>query len=326
MLRKPLGIVACIALIAVGAASLARADEDIADPEVAAALHDCVTQAFDSVAADRQFESCSVVIGHTELNPAQRSVAFAWRGWIESVRKDLPKAMADFDSSLDLDRNYVWALAARATSLVNSGKSDQAIPDYDRAIELRPDDPRLLVGRGVAYGDLKQYDLGLADFDRALAVAPTDEEAMSYRALTLAHKHDFAGAIKGYDQALAVATKLRGVILSKRCAAKVQSGDLDGGMVDCKAALEIDPGNADFLSSRGYAYLKMKNLTLAFADFDDAVRLDPGDPYALYARGVAWIYLGQEKRGREDISAAERLKPGIGAELAVVDIAVPSNP
>jgi tetratricopeptide (TPR) repeat protein len=314
-------IVLALVIVAVGGRAPALGQDH--DPEFAA----CVGPATNATALGAKRRSCSAVIERKEETSRKRALAYGARGWI-ALGTDSSKAIADFDSALELDQNSVLALQGRATAFLNSGQSERALPDFDRAIEIMSQAPPMLlahlhVGRGDAYNNLKRYDKGVADFDQALALNPANDEAMNDRAWALVRMGKLDEAIEGYDAALKIATGLRGMVLANRCEAKAIAGDIDAAIADCDAGLTIEPGNSDRLASRGFAKLHGKQYAAAIEDYDAALRLNSKSAYALFQRGVARVAIGQNEAGLSDMAAAERLQPSIRAYLEELGIRAP---
>jgi tetratricopeptide (TPR) repeat protein len=285
----------------------------------------CVGQFAIGSTAEFRLDSCSAVIERKNEVPEKIVAALSTRGWIELSGGDHSKAIADFDAALKLNTSFDWALVGRAAAYLNSDRADQAISDYDQLIARHPNDPRLLVGRGDAYNNIKQYDRGIADFDRALVLAPRDEEAMNDRAWALVRQGKFIDAIRGYDAAALVSGEFHSLVLGNRCEAKAMIGEIDAALVDCNAALKLEPGKSNYLEMRGFANLKGERLPAAIADYEAALAADASDSFALFGRGIARLRIGQRAAGQADIAAAEKMQPKTRANMAELGITIPSD-
>ena len=58
-----------------------------------------------------------------------------------------------------------------------------------------------------------------------------------------------------------------------------QKGDIAGAIVDFTAAIKIDPNKARFFRSRADAYAAKGNSESAFADYETALEIDPKDKF-----------------------------------------------
>ena len=76
------------------------------------------------------------------------------------------------------------------------------------------------------------------------------------------------------------------------------------------------PGDAEFLDSRGFTYLKMRQLPQALADYDASLKATPRQPAALFGRGVVRRQMGDVPGGDADIAAAIALDATVAGQLA----------
>ena len=76
------------------------------------------------------------------------------------------------------------------------------------------------------------------------------------------------------------------------------------------------PGNADFLDSRGFTYLKMRRLPQALADYDASLKIAPRQAAALFGRGVVRRQMGDVSGGDADIAAATAIDGTVARQLA----------
>lgn len=107
------------------------------------------------------------------------------RGEDYSGARDYDRAIADYNTAIELKPNYAEAYNDRGFAYYLKGNPDykRAIADYSRAIELRPDYPKAYNNRGVAYmaggyGAAKS----VPDFDRAIELKPDFRYAYINRA------------------------------------------------------------------------------------------------------------------------------------------------
>jgi tetratricopeptide (TPR) repeat protein len=68
--------------------------------------------------------------------------------------------------------------------------------------------------------------------------------------------------------------------------------------------------------SRGFTYLKMRQLPEALADYDAALKVDPGQATALFGRGVVRRQMGDVSGGEADIAAAIAIDASVAGRLA----------
>ena len=101
-------------------------------------------------------------------------------GMMEALQSDHVRTARAFGLS-------PWRVVIRHGRVVrkNLGK---AIADYDRVIQLAPQDADTYNNRGNAYRELKEYQKAISDYDRALQLDPNytlakDNRELAYRLL-----------------------------------------------------------------------------------------------------------------------------------------------
>lgn len=118
---------------------------------------------------------------------------------------------------------------------------------------------------GSIYDRQKKYDLAEQQFKKVLAADPLNADAFNYLGYMLAN---------------------RGV-------------ELDQSVNYIKKALQIEPQNAAFLDSLGWAYFKMARYDLALPPLEKAAKMLSTDPTVLDHLGNVYLKLGKEKEAAE---------------------------
>jgi tetratricopeptide (TPR) repeat protein len=285
----------------------------------------------------------------TELNPNDAR-AYAERGYVRTTMWKYEEAVADFDTSLRLDRGLILQpIAAEAYLWTGwdqgeSGDYERAVELLDRAIEIDPALPNSYVHRGVALTFLGQYARAVADFDRAIDLLPEDASLYVHRGYALGEMGQPARAISDFNHAIALGDRDANSYVN-RGAAFTDLGEFDRALADLTHAIELEPTNAIIHMNRGYTYAEMgeyltaladfneairldpelayayvhranahftlEDFAAAFRDFDRAVMIDPDDAWAYYNRGAAYCRLGRQERAREDFEKAIDLSPDL---------------
>ena len=121
----------------------------------------------------------------TFATPGSRAGAefYLRRGEDFSGVHDYDRAIADYNTAIQLKPDYAEAYNDRGFAYYLKGDAERAIADYSRAIALRPNYPKAYNSRGVVYmshgyGGAK----AVADFDRAIALKPDFRYAYINRA------------------------------------------------------------------------------------------------------------------------------------------------
>jgi tetratricopeptide (TPR) repeat protein len=111
--------------------------------------------------------------GHYELGQAERS-------------RDPEKAIEQFNQALQIDPDYVPALAARAAIRNQQARPEEALTDLEKAARLRPDDAVTLDRLGQTYQALDRTEDAVKILRRAAELAPGDSKTLLHFARALA--------------------------------------------------------------------------------------------------------------------------------------------
>jgi tetratricopeptide (TPR) repeat protein len=101
---------------------------------------------------------------------------------------------------------------SRGRAYLKKGRGDQAMADFEKAIGIEPEAPAAYGNLGLIYYDMRRYDLALANFSKAIELAGPDAHAVDYL---------------------------------RRGVAYEASGERDKAIADYRAALKLDPGDAE---------------------------------------------------------------------------------
>lgn len=246
----------------------------------------------------------------------------ARRGAANASRGDLAAADADLTRAIALDPKSAAYLRQRARVRLQQRRPALARGDLDAALQLAPDDVDALTLRA---------ELRLSEGDRPGASADLDAAAKASPnagRLDFAHLYTelerFPQAVAQYDRWIALHPEDVALAAARngRCWTRAQGGiELDKALVDCNAAVRMQPGVANLLDSRGLVRLRRGELALAIADYDAALKLQPKIAWSLYGRGVAKERLGRKAEGEADIAAAKALAPKLPDRAAALGIA-----
>jgi tetratricopeptide (TPR) repeat protein len=221
------------------------------------------------------------------------------------ARRDRAAARRDFEQAI-----------ARAPA---GSRSDWLATDYVELAHLQFQDRQYddalascaaALGRWPDYAPahLRRAETLLAQAKEAAHAAGTARMAPLRRAeIRRAEERYYREAGEALDRYLrretsdAVACRTRGVI-------HLRLGRHREAVEAFGSALKLKP-DADTLSLRGWAYLKLDAAQMALPDFEEALRLQPAHVQALCGRGYARVCLGYLKDGLEDAERALAAAP-----------------
>jgi len=115
---------------------------------------------------DLRIDGCTRVLNDGKEPPPHQAIAYNLRGGAWLIKRDLDRAIADFDQAIRLNPEYAAAYYSRGTARDQKGDSDGAIADFDRAIGLDGTLAEACNNRGsVRLFWKRDRDRAIADFD-----------------------------------------------------------------------------------------------------------------------------------------------------------------
>ena len=82
---------------------------------------------------------------------------------------ELDKAIAEYNSALEINPEFIEALGSRGSAYVEKGQYEKGIENYSKIIELDPQNNLALWQRSTAYILNKQYQKAINDCETALS-------------------------------------------------------------------------------------------------------------------------------------------------------------
>src|SRR6266852_3068097 len=137
-----------------------------------------------------------------ELSLEDQAIAFYNRGVTWEKKKELERAIADFNEAIRLNPHYVPAFYDRGVTWEKKKDYDRAIADYNEAIRLNPKYALAFNNRGIAWGEKKDYDRAIADYNEAIKLNPKGALAFNNRGNAWYEKKDYDRAIADYSEAI----------------------------------------------------------------------------------------------------------------------------
>ena len=164
--------------------------------------------------------------------------AYFNRGVAKAELGKYADAIANFDTAIQRDPDFMEAYFNRGSTKAELGKYSEAITDFDTAIQLNPKNVRSYNDRGVAKAELGRYVEAITDFDTAIQRDP--ENVRSYQ---------------------------------NRGKVNAELGKYSEAIADFNAAIQLNPNYAEAYSSRGIAKANLGQNRAAKQDLRTALRL-----------------------------------------------------
>lgn len=163
--------------------------------------------------AERRMAACTRLIETPELDPLDRSLAYAMRALAFSMMGQHALSIPDYDAALRINPEFPTALNNRAWALYKAGQASAGIANVERALELAPLSPHALDTRAHIRQVLGDSELALADYKLAMRAGGERMVKLYQCGLQVAGLYD--GAIDGVvtgslTQALAICVERDG--------------------------------------------------------------------------------------------------------------------
>ena len=152
------------------------------------------------------------IVLYTEVIKANPKAALAYngRGLAYRIKKEMAKALADFDQAIRLKPLFMFFFNRGITHYEN-GDTKSAIADLTRALQQKPGDPRAhalcLVERARCYINESNSALALPDLNAAVKLDAKSSEAFRLRGIIHKVAHKYEKSLADYEKAIALDPK-----------------------------------------------------------------------------------------------------------------------
>lgn len=202
------------------------------------------------------------------------------------------------------------ALALRRRAAAKEALEDArgALADLSAAVAAAPEETDAWLARAALYARVREPRRALADYDKALGLKADLAPALLGRAELLAEAGKADEALKDLDAALAADPRLAAAY-DRRGRLSFAAGKLDDALKDFVKAVELEPGQPDFLLDLGVARLRKREYWKAIAALDRSLAQGGPAAPARGARAEARAALGMVKQALDDLDEALKADP-----------------
>lgn len=182
--------------------------------------------------------------------------------------------------------------------------------DLLTAMALQPNDLGTTTELGLLEFQQERWSQAIAMFSIIMTLEPKDYGVLAYRGMAREKQGNRATAQRDYEAAMAAASGASDFSLI--CDVLGFEGvALDRALQACNRAIELDPGDGAYRSTRGIVHLRLRNLDAALADFDFANSKDPRRAIPFYGRAIVHWRKGDKVGAMADLRQARRIDPTI---------------
>ena len=215
-------------------------------------------------------------------------------------------------------REFAEAALAIGLFALDGEDADVALECFDEVLALFPEDIPTLNRRGVALLTLGDLNEAAVAFERALELAPEFHPARA----NLAAAQRLSGELEPASESFEA--YLRDFPDDARTHFSLGMTLAERGQVDHandalrRAVAKFDGGDAEEVTMRGIAHLRLEDPESAHADFESARELDPEFLPALYYLGASYLGAGDAPRAIEQLESLVQDQPAFpGAAIAL---------
>jgi tetratricopeptide (TPR) repeat protein len=130
------------------------------------------------------------------------------RGLIYFQSGEMPKALVDYNTAIQLNPNLASAYNNRGNYHAVRAEFFAALADYEQAIDLHPSYVRARINRGITLRDLQQYPEAIENFDVAMLFGQLEGHIWAERGRTYHLWGDWNFAVADYRRALSQLPKI----------------------------------------------------------------------------------------------------------------------
>jgi len=234
----------------------------------------------------------------------EHPIIYSQRASVYLELENYEKALADFTSAIDLDKENPERYDYRADCYIAMEDDTNALKDLDKAIDLAPENPDGYNNRGIFFHNQEKYDLALADFEFILKLDPTYAWAINNiaRIYNEQEKHDLA--IIEYTKAIELSVDDPLSYSNRGLSYRDNLEDYDKAIIDFTKAIELDKENPRRYDNRADCYIEMEDYNSALVDLSKAIDLAPDEAKWYAYRSDIYEYIKDKEKQLNDINTA----------------------
>jgi tetratricopeptide (TPR) repeat protein len=213
-------------------------------------------------------------------------VAFNNMGTLLVKQGNLPDAITDFKTSLEIEPDNTDAINNLGNAYAVQGATEAAIAQYQRALAIRPDYNSARYNLGNVLLRHGRLDEAIVQFRRAVDLAPDDADDQIALGNALVLKGDPDGATACLEKIAGTGSNS----VSNWCALGdgfLHEEQMEAAILCYRQALKINPRLADTFANLATAYLRRGQTREAMDSWQQAIAIAPAHLQALNNLGLA---------------------------------------
>ncbi len=258
---------------------------------------------------DKQYDRAQKVYEQVVKLDPRSAQGHSNLGFALYMRGSYPRAIEEFQTSLELDPHLDETEVLLSLSYFDTGQLQLAIPLLEKAYQRKKNDPDVAAHLGLAYLREQQADKALVVLSHWAEIQPDSPEALYFKgkAAQYVASNTFARLAKIAPDSYRT-LQLGAEILRQRGLAPAAIGEY-------KKAIAQQPDAAGLHYALGTLYREVGRLDEALAEFNQELRITD-DPLTYYLIGDVCLQQNNIDHAQQSLLKALTIQPGLtGAEL-----------
>ncbi|HLY75058.1 MAG TPA: tetratricopeptide repeat protein, partial [Planctomycetota bacterium] len=207
--------------------------------------------------------------------PSEFALACSERGWGKQDGGEAANALLWFEKALKIDADCSSAWHGSGCAFYAMDRNEEALKNLRKALLLSPKNPDIHCDLARALRVAKDASGAMEHLKKALEVKPDLARAYWWQGLIHLDRQEYQNAVRDFSKYLELDPDKNSAAWNYRGRARHKLGKIADAVADFTRAIEIAPGEAEYVANRGYAKLDLKDREGAAADFKTASSLNP---------------------------------------------------
>ncbi|MDP8263353.1 MAG: tetratricopeptide repeat protein [Candidatus Ancaeobacter aquaticus] len=234
------------------------------------------------------------------------SIAYNNRGNAYQDNGYLDKAIANYNSAINLNPTYTIAYNNRGNIYQLQRKYKEALADCNRAIGLNPKLAEAYYNRGNACINLGSRNLAIADYKKAVELMPQYAEAWNNMGNIYQEEGKHNRALECYTKALHIKPVFPQALYNRgNCLMYMQ--DHKNALNDYSKAVQYNPRYYEAYVNRGIAYFSLGKNKEALQNYTYALTINPQYAIGYINRALVYNILKKYEDAHKDVKRFEQL-------------------
>ena len=250
----------------------------------------------------------------------QAEVAYKNRGQYYSGLNNDDKALQDFSSFVQLNKDDPDVYLNMGSIYGRRGQTDKAIEAFSKSIQLKPNNADGYRNLGNIYAMRDEMQPALDAYAKSMKLDSLNPETYLNLAKTFSRAKQYMPAVQNYSRALALKPGWPDVYTNRSYFLR-ETGHFNEAIEDFSWLILNDPKNDNYFMQRGVCYYQLGQFPKALADFEQSVAMNPSNGNSFFNLSATCNELKDYRRAYQNaLKAASLGYPVDGNYLATLKV------